>query len=441
LRDCGMAPGKAMEGAETPSPLQVGGMRNAIAAQCCGAPAQLIFTNGLMLLYLSALGMAPDMVLLLLSLFSLPAGLLIVPAAYLADRFGIKRVGQPGLAIMTVSFLGLIPAATLSGGWLVLATAVCISAMSLGNAMFTGGWFGLLHPVVPESMRGLFFGRLRVSWQSVALVVTGFTIFFLTQDTPLIVFHVILAMLGLGLFLRIVFYRRIPLLVAPSDPRLGLLRALGIVLRTPSYAPFCAYVFLLTLFTANAPVLFGLIEKKVLGLGDNLVTALGLLFMTGCMLGYALGGQAVHRLGTKPVFVGCHFLFGLALALFLARDFVPIGTVWFLGGLHVAFGIVCAASTIAVSTELLFLVPPGHRSLATGLGSALIRLGTAMAGLLSAAMLRLGMLAPEWSLGGHLLSAYDSILLMSATMVVLMVITLGLIPSVIGKPRWLPGSN
>ena len=42
---------------------------------------------------------------------------------------------------------------------------------------------------------------------------------------------------------------------------------------------------------------------------------------------------------------------------------------------------------------------------------------------------------------GSTMSSYDAILLGYATLTLLFVVTLGLVPSVIGKPQWLPRGN
>jgi hypothetical protein len=68
----------------------------------------------------------------------------------------------------------------------------------------------------------------------------------------------------------------------------------------------------------------------------------------------------------------------------------------------------------------------------------LISLGQALSGLLAAAALKLGFLQPTWQVLGRSLSSYDAILLAYAVLIVLMVVTLGLVPSVIGKSQWIP---
>ena len=77
---------------------------------------------------------------------------------------------------------------------------------------------------------------------------------------------------------------------------------------TPS---FVAYIFLLALFTGCCPLIFNLIEKHVLGWGDDRVVTMGMLMMIGSVVGFFMGGRAVDKYGTKPVFMVMHFSYGV----------------------------------------------------------------------------------------------------------------------------------
>ena len=59
-------------------------------------------------------------------------------------------------------------------------------------------------------------------------------------------------------------------------------------------------------------------------------------------------------------------------------------------------------------------------------------------GLISAAILKTGVLRESWTLLEKEMSQYDAILLAYAAMIVLMVVTLGLVPSVLRKAEWVP---
>jgi len=311
-------------------------------------------------------------------------------------------------------------------------------------SMYGAGWFALLSAIVPESLRGRFFGRLRTSWQLVGLVFTGLCIILLEEDSPLWAYQVVLGLATVGLALRVPFYLRLPELErGPSNPIdvASFVRVLLEVLRTDRYLPFCAYVFLLHLFTMGCPYLFGLVQKQTLGFGDDVVVSMGLVMMIGSLAGFALGGKAVDRWGTRPIFVMCHFGFGVILLAFLCRGLFPGPVVVAVAGAQFLFGLVQAASSIALTTEMLALIPPENKALSTSVCMLMWMGGAGLSGIVAAAILDLGVLRQHWELCGTPLGPYDAILLAYGAMVVLLVVTLGLVPSVIGKAQWIPQSR
>jgi MFS family permease len=161
--------------------------------------------------------------------------------------------------------------------------------------------------------------------------------------------------------------------------------------------------------------------------------------MAGSLIGFFIGGKAVGRWGTKPIFLSCHFGFGLVMLLFLFRvtDPAPLAIVM-LAVVHFLYGIVWAASSIAISTEMLALIPPDNKSISTSICTVLMRMGGALSGALSAWALNAGFLNERWTLLGRELSQYDTILLGFAIMVIMLVVTLGLVPSVLRKAEWVP---
>lgn len=124
--------------------------------------------------------------------------------------------------------------------------------------------------------------------------------------------------------------------------------------------------------------------------------------------------------------------------LFLARECLPVGVLFTVGLSHLLFGLVYAVSSVAISTEMLALIPPDHKSLSTSLCMVLMRGGGALSGLLAAYALKLGLLRESWTLWGRTMSSYDALLLACGVMVVLLVVTLGLVPSVLNKSQWVP---
>ena len=405
--------------------------RGARLAQCSGFIAYMAFSNGVILLFLTACNLSTASVLFLLALPDLIQFFLLVPGAFYADRSGIKRLGLPGLALTVLGFAALPCSLFLEGTAAYLLIAGGVLLFGAGMACFAAGWYALLSPLVPQPERGRFFGRMRFWWQMVGLAFGGFCSLTLSAESSRGAFLAPLGVLTAGLVLRMLFYSRIPELDPPHRGTMGLRAALGESVRVEGYLSFCCYAFLLTLFTYTAPSLFALVLKKTLLYGDDDVIWMNNLLMLGSVLGFLLGGKAVDRLGTKSVFLSCHLGYGILFFLFLLRDLSPLPQFLHLGAVHFLFGLVAASSSIAIATETLALLPVGHKSMSASLNLTFLRGGQAVSGLIIAWALKLGILSESWSLFGATLGAYDSILLACGVMVLLLVVTLGLVPSVV----------
>ncbi len=419
------------------APSQRRGMQAAIVSSVFKVLSLLTFSNGVLLLFFTALGLSASTVMFLLSLVNVLQALLLIPAAWLSDLYGPRWFALRGIALCGIGFACLPLAAWLprEGISLLSMLVVGIGLYGTGVAMQLGGWYSLLAPVVPTPLRGRFFGVLRVTWQAASILFAGAVTLVLGKDAPVWMLQVVLFLATAGVVLWGVYYARIPE-VAPERQSFkslpaGLLRAA----RSPGYAPFCAYVFVIQLFTGSCLSLFGLVEKHFLGLGGGAVVLLANLTMIGAALGYWLGGWAVDRLGTKPIFLLCHFGFGTMIFLFLFRDLLGMPMVLALGGIHFFFGLPLAASSIAISTEMMALAPTRGRSLFTSLLQALSLAGVAISGVLAGWGLRLGLFSDAWLMAGRPRSSFDAVLIIQGIMILAMTVTLGLVPSVLNKAR------
>ena len=408
-----------------------------------GGLAFLSFNNGLLLAYFSYLNVPSATILLLLASMPLTQFVFMLPLSFLADFLGKKFIGNIGLIFSLFGFILLILASILPENFNIWIIGVGIVLFGLGTAMNMGNWFALLHPIIPEKIRGRFFGRLRLTWQSIGIVLTLLFIYMLEQFPYLRMYQAVLVIVSIFLTARILFYQHIPELEKPVPPKESFLKTLMNVIAIPDYISFCSYCFLLTFFTAACPQIFNLIEKDVLSFSKTEIVFIGNLLIVGALAGFVLGGRMVDKLGTKYVFMFCHFGFGAILILFLLRSLFPGKIIVFVGILTLLFGLVQAASGLAMTSETLVLIPKENKSLAIGLWLTLINAGAGLSGIISSTALELNLINPEWSLFGLQMNSYDGLLLMFGTMVLLMTVTLGLIPSMIKKTpaAWIPQST
>ena len=418
-------------------------MKMILLTASLGGLAFLSFNNGLLLAYFSYLNVPSATILLLLASMPLTQFVFILPLSFLADFLGKKFIGNFGLIFSLFGYVLLIIASILPENFYTLLIGLGIVLFGLGTAMNMGNWFALLHPIIPEKIRGRFFGRLRLTWQSIGIVLTLFFIYMLEQFPYLRMYQTVLVIVSIFLAVRILFYQHIPELEKPVPPKESFLKTLMNVIAIPDYISFCSYCFLLIFFTTACPQIFSLIEKDVLSFTKTEIVFIGNLLIVGALAGFVLGGRMVDKLGTKYVFMFCHFGFGAIIILFLLRSLLPGKIIVIVGILTLLFGLVQAASGIAMTSETLVLMPKENKSLAIGLWLTLINAGAGLSGIISSTFLELNLINPEWSLFGLQMSSYDGLLLMFGTMVILMTVTLGLIPSMIKKTpaAWIPQST
>ena len=425
---------------EDVAPPQRRGMNLAIVAQVFGMLPDIAFRNGILLVYFTALGLNSERVLFYLSLPPVLMLALRLPSAHIADHIGLKRVAVPGFLVVGAAFAMFLLAGFVELGWVSWLVLAGVLLHGSGIAISSAGFMTLMRRIVPQKLRGRFFGRMSVSWQTVGLLFVGGCAVLLPDDPSVSTYQVIVAMLVGAAVIRVVLTSRIIEPARPAPPASGFFRSIGRTLRTEGYAPFAAYVFLLALCTGAVPFVFGLLEKHALHFGDSTVVWMGNLIMVGSLIGFALGGKATDRWGTKPVFLVCHFGFGVALTVLLLRAMLPISPLYLAMAANLLYGAFWAGSLLAITTELLALVPRENQAMGTSLPLLLYHTGGSAAGMLGSAALELGVFSSDWTLFGTPMSAYNTLLLLWAVMIVLLVVTLGLVPSVLRKAEWMPNT-
>ena len=405
-----------------------------------GGMSYLSFNNGLLLAYFSYLGIPSATILILLALPPLSQFVFMIPFSYLSDIYGKKLIGNFGMVLSIIGFFLMAIASVFPETYRTLVVSLGAGSFGAGTALIIGNWFALLHPIIPENIRGRFFGRLRLTWQSIGIIFTLVVIYILEQYPTLGMYQIVIGIITILMALRMIYYQLIPELDQIQSKKETFRKSFLKVLAIPEYLSFCAYCFLLTLFTGACPQIFNLIEKDVLHLSKVEIVFIGNLLVVGALAGFILGGRMVDRFGTKYVFLWCHFGFGLILFFFMWRGIFPGEVKITVGILTILFGLVQAASSIAMTSETLVLIPEENKSLATGLWFTLYSGGTGLSGILSGQVLELGLLSNSWNWFGQTMSHYDGLLILFGSMVLLMTVTLGLIPSVIKKTpaAWIP---
>lgn len=413
-------------------------LRIIIISQCCGMIGMLLFNNGFMLAYILRLGIPAYRILFLFALMPLINMALTMPFARLADRTGKSRLGLIGITIAICGFLmiplsSLLPADTaiwgLSAGIIIFAT---------GNTINGSCWFALLSPIVPQEIRGRWFGRMRTAWQSTAIIFSLSVAILLRLTPELYIFQLVLLTAAGLMLVRRTLYKQIPELDPATPPTTSFFKAMATLFQVPGYLRFCIYMFMLA-FTTAAAGLLGLLEKEMLGFSDSLLMVMGNLLSIGTIIGFLTGGKMVDRFGAKPVFLSGHIIASLTLIGILMRATLPLPLPLIMGLFSLILGTVQGATGIANTSELLALIPAENKSISTGFGMTLTAAGISLAGLLNGQLLKMNILPTHWTLFSQSMSAYDILLTGFLAMTILLAATLGLVPTIRQlRSQWFP---
>jgi MFS family permease len=404
---------------------------------------QLFFKNGFLLSYFLKMGLKSSDVLILLSLPSVILFFLSVPFAYYADRYGKKKIGISGIILTISGFSFIILAGFFDTQTSTKFIVYGIILFSIGVSALLSGWFALLSPLIPETIRGSFFGALRVSWQIFAIGCSFILTFILERNTSLGTYQLILTFFTCLLILQIFLYLKIPEIEKSSFKKKSLSEIIASIPEMPGYMPFCAYCFLLMLATGAWPVTMGLLEKNVLHFSDDTIVHMGTMLFLGSMVGFYTGGKLVDKFGTKMVFLVVHFLYVLFLFLVILRGMIPIPLVSYFSFLTFGLGLIQASSSIAITSEMMALAPAKNKSVIISFCMSLQWGGAAISGVISGKFIEYDLLNKTWIFKGLTLSNYDTLILFNSAMVFVFIVTLGLIPSVVKtkKVQWVPHSS
>ncbi|MCK5096727.1 MAG: MFS transporter [Desulfobacteraceae bacterium] len=418
-------------------------MMTIVLSVCASIMPQLFFKNGFLLSYFLKMGLKSSDVLILLSLPSVILFFLSVPFAYYADRYGKKKIGISGI-ILTISGFSFIILAGFFDTQTSIKFIVCgIILFSIGVSALLSGWFALLSPLIPETIRGSFFGALRVSWQIFAIGCSFILTFILEKNASIGTYQLILTFFTCLLILQIFLYSKVPEIEKSSFGKKSLPEIVASIPEVPGYMPFCAYCFLLMLATGAWPVTMGLLEKNVLHFSDDTIVHMGTMLFLGAMVGFYTGGKLVDKFGTKMVFLVVHFLYVLFLFLVILRGMIPIPLVSYFSFLTFGLGLIQASSSIAITSEMMALAPAKNKSVIISLCMSLQWGGAAISGIISGKLIEYDLLNKTWIFKGLTLSNYDTLILFNSVMVFVFIVTLGLIPSVVKtkKVQWVPHSS
>jgi MFS family permease len=405
-----------------------------IITQCLGMITSALFQNGFYLNYFTKLGLSSAAIALLFALPPFLGAFLLLPFAFYSDRMGKKRLALGGQLLLVISLLMMMSAGWGGTQWSMVWVVTSLLIFCIGGSLQGAGWFALLNPIVPKEIRGRFFGRLRITFMTVSILFTLVVTRVLDASQSMSAFQVLLGIVVLAGLLRTFAYARIPELETPRTgvgAKQSFRLAIKDVLEVPGFVQFNSYVFLITLFTAGVPIVFGLMQKDVFLFSPAQITRMGTLFLAGSIAGCWLGGRTVDCFGTRVVLLWAHVSYALVILFMLLRHWMPWPLTVHAGGCSFLFSMVGAAAGVAATSEMLALVPVSNKSLSTSVNTSLFNLAVALSGMFVSRSISWEWVAPEWVLVGQSYSSYDSLLLAFAGMTVLLLAAVGLVPRIV----------
>ncbi len=414
-------------------------MRYTIRSACWGAISQIMVKDSsVVIIFASLLGASEMTAVLSTSLQDIAICLFMLPLAALSDRLGIKRQIVMAIVVSTLALLGVAasPWAGRAAGS-VMILALCV--FSLAISAYTSAWFPLLENVVPAEERGLFFGRLRFSWQLVSAVFIFGSAWFVGRYASISRLQWVITAAALAGIVRIWYIMRIdlppPCKVASEG---SLLKSVRMALGNRQLTGFSIYLFFLyAAANGTMPVVY-VFARNYLKLPDDLVVMLSAVTMVGLISGFLAGGRFVHHYGVKRVFLGSHIGFVLLNLMLLGVRGSGSVTAVVLGIILFFYGFLFAGASIAVSSQLLALAQPSNKAVSIAFGYIFYSGGLAISRVVASLALGSGLLAQEWQIGSVVFTRYHSLFLVFGIGVLYAMLLLVLIPGMVREVKRYP---
>lgn len=330
-------------------------MRYAIIATCFGSVIQIALSeSSLFLLYASSIGAGKFLSLVTSSFIHLMNFFLLMPMAYLMEKYGIKRIMIPCYLIGMTAMLAASAAGFFRPHGLVLFTAgVSIYAVSI--TVHSAGWFSLLRFIVPAERRGAFFGRIRFAWQWIIVFFFLLTALFVGRDAPVVRLQAVIAAGTLLIIGRAVFVSRIPerrlrRRVAPF--RVMLFSAL----KNKKLAGYSFCMFTMNfLITSAVPLGFAYLKYEIM-VTDQMMVLFSMFSNTSMIIGFYAAGKIIDRLPLRTLLKPVQFGFFTVFAVFFTLSMSGYDLTALAVVLICASAALYAFSTVIVSAKMMGLV-------------------------------------------------------------------------------------
>ena len=358
--------------------------RNAIYSSCCGVTGEAVLTDSaVILLYAVTLGAGDSLSLLTAAVLPVINGLLILPMAGFAPRFGSRKLVICANIFALAGYM-VVAAAAFAGRWSVPAMLGGILLFSVCQTGFVAGWFPMLDSFLSPERRTLFLGRMRFFHQISAVAFLAVLSALIGRNPGVYLLQAVLFAAGCIFAGRVFFIWRIPPFPECERVTLSYWQGLRTAVRNRPLALFSGYSFLLNCAMFGIVPLMLLCFKSRWQLADDKILLISAAAFAGMPAGYLAAHQLRKKLGEYGVFIGIHLL--LLCDLVLLFNLSPGGTASSLTatGCLMICNFCIAANSVVAGARMMSLVTPGNKTLAMAFwgafyygGAGVARLGAA----------------------------------------------------------------
>ncbi len=391
---------------------------------------QVIDSNTILILYLMMLGGSESFSMLSTVLTGLAAVFLLIPAAAIANRIGLRKSYSTAVFISILAFLAMsaAPFAGESAKYIVIAACFLFC---LVQPLYATTWYPMLDTFLLPAERGSYFGFMRFSYMILnTALIFGFGLM-MGEKPPIWIMQVIIGVSGLMMYGRKFCMDRMPVDPATEKTSFDMKSSLKISIRNGPLTGFSIYWCFLNMAVMPAFALAIIYMKTGLHLGVETIMTITSIGLVGRIVGFALVGRSMTKLGVKCFQVLIHTLFVITIAGFLfvlpgkSYNIALLSTLSFLNGFATAF-LLCLGST-----QTLALARPGNKVMAMSFCYTFSSLGTAAGRFGTSLVLGAGVLAASWTLCGVEFTKFHFLFLVYLVMTVFFYLLLILSPAVV----------
>lgn len=330
-------------------------------------------------LYLLALGASSGQIGLMSSLSSLSATLMLLPGAFLVERYGKRKwiaVASGGITSRIMLIMLVLAPALLNGPSLVYAAiAFTIIRDAFGNLALPA-WIALTSDLVPLARRGSYFASRNIIMSLASILVTIVAGALITKVGQPLGYQVALGFAFIFGILSVYFFSRLQ-----EPPTTSLVKPpasfspkelFSPLLKQRAFLDFCLVSAFWNFSLNIAGPFFSVYMSKALLLTPVVIGLVGTVSSISGLPSQRFLGPLTDRLGARKVQMALGFVIPL-----LPLAWVFVTQAWQIAAINILGGFAWAGYSLASFNLLLELTPDDQRARASAIYQIIVSLSLA----------------------------------------------------------------